>query len=1034
MKGSAEPIHLMKTHSYVGQFAAMCVACFATIGMTVSHAAFPLPMPTRPTNFRLAAPTNTQPVTAWGVDTNGQIDVPASLSSVVAVAAGGDHNLALKADGTVVAWGRNNWGQTVVPAGLTNVVRLAAGNFHSLALTSGGRVVSWGYNVNTPPSYLSNVVAIAVDAYLGNLALRSDGTVVTWGFFALPSQYPPTGLSNVVAISAGNSHSLALKEDGTVVGWGDNSYGQPAGLSNVVSIAAGYQHSIALRADSTVVGWGLNENYQAVPPVGLSNVIAIAAGYFHNLALTSDGVVVGWGRNDYGQARAPSGFREIVGITAGRYHSVALGGAAPVILDPPVSQVVLQNSNLTFSVAATGTKPVFYQWRKDGIDIPGANGSTFVVSNVVFSYTGLRFPGDHEASFALTNAQFGDAGNYSVVLSNEVGFVCSSNATLVVLPFGAPIARADGAVIVETVTRNLSSVLTLASDFPNAHIFYTLDGTAPTFSSRLYGSPVTVSNTVVVRAVAFNSDFSESFESPTVTLAVLPYTISLTNGGGGFASVSPAHSYYGSNSTVTLTATPDAGWTFLGWEGDVTSNSNPLVISMNRSVQLEAVFGTLVATNVVGNGRIEAVPSGLVRYGTIVQLLAVPGAGQQFVTWGGSVSGTNNPRFFQVTQGNPAVSALFTALPLRIIEGPSDQTVAAGSTVTLQVTAQGTPPLNYQWRKEGLPMSGANDIHLVFTNTTTSETGLYDVIVRGSQGSVTSAVANVAVGYSLAMQVIGAGSIAAFPSQAIYLPGETVVLNATANAESEFWGWTTPLVTTRTPLSLTLTSNSTVTAVFTNRVLSAARGNYAGLFVGTDGWRRTNSGLVAATLTPLGRLRGAVRMEQRLYRFAGVIPSAGERVSEIHFAGPAESQFTWTCELTPNGLRGRLISTAGWEADVEADVTLRKWQPGKLPAEFVSPEGTASVTGMVTFTRSGRVVWKGRVLPEAALFRFTGPITRDGRCPVYQGIRLRGTSETRVLAGWLELETSGVAGELYYFDSSHAWMLVRRTDSGDGLR
>ena len=45
-----------------------------------------------------------------------------------------------------------------------------------------------------------------------------------------------------MAIAAGDIHSLALKADGTVVGWGYNGYGQttiPAGLTNVVAIAAG---------------------------------------------------------------------------------------------------------------------------------------------------------------------------------------------------------------------------------------------------------------------------------------------------------------------------------------------------------------------------------------------------------------------------------------------------------------------------------------------------------------------------------------------------------------------------------------------------------------------------------------------------------------------------------------------------------------------------------------------------------------------------------------------------------------------------
>ena len=62
----------------------------------------------------------------------------------------------------------------------------------------------------------------------------------------------PAGLSNVVAIGAGESHSLALKRDGTLLAWGDNSFGQtnvPTGLSNVLAIAAGpgANHSMALK-------------------------------------------------------------------------------------------------------------------------------------------------------------------------------------------------------------------------------------------------------------------------------------------------------------------------------------------------------------------------------------------------------------------------------------------------------------------------------------------------------------------------------------------------------------------------------------------------------------------------------------------------------------------------------------------------------------------------------------------------------------------------------------------------------------------
>ena len=53
-------------------------------------------------------------------------------------------------------------------------------------------------------------------------------------------------MTNVVAIAATGSFSMALKANGTVVGWGHNSYGEitiPAGLTNVVAISAGDNES-----------------------------------------------------------------------------------------------------------------------------------------------------------------------------------------------------------------------------------------------------------------------------------------------------------------------------------------------------------------------------------------------------------------------------------------------------------------------------------------------------------------------------------------------------------------------------------------------------------------------------------------------------------------------------------------------------------------------------------------------------------------------------------------------------------------------
>jgi len=158
----------------------------------------------------LAAPVDAAPagsVIAWGDNAFGQTNVPAAAQSgVVAIAAGFEHMVALKNDGTLIAWGRNDHGQT------------------------------------TGTNY--SVSAVAVTVSLGGQVL-----------------------SGVTAVAGGGVHTLALKSDGTVVAWGDNYRGQTTGtptaegsspaianpvtlggeiLSSVTAIAGGTEYSGAI--------------------------------------------------------------------------------------------------------------------------------------------------------------------------------------------------------------------------------------------------------------------------------------------------------------------------------------------------------------------------------------------------------------------------------------------------------------------------------------------------------------------------------------------------------------------------------------------------------------------------------------------------------------------------------------------------------------------------------------------------------------------------------------------------------------------
>ncbi len=274
------------------------------------------------------AEAGTGNVVGWGINSSdGQTTPPAGY--YVAIAAGGGHSLALKADGSIVGWGRNYDGQASPPAG-NDFVAIAAGESHSLALKADGSIAAWGqghYGQTTPPGG-NDYVAIAAGWYHG-LALKAQGSIVGWGLNVGGQATPPSG-NDFVAIAGGPYHSLALKADGSIVRWGENYHGatSPPSGGGHTAIAAGYAFGVALRTDGSLVGWGSDSSGKASPPAG-KDYVAISASSYHGLALKADGSIVGWGENYNGQASPPPIDDYYVAISAGEQHSLALMGFPP---------------------------------------------------------------------------------------------------------------------------------------------------------------------------------------------------------------------------------------------------------------------------------------------------------------------------------------------------------------------------------------------------------------------------------------------------------------------------------------------------------------------------------------------------------------------------------------------------------------------------------------------------------------------------------------------------------------------------------
>ena len=462
-----------------------------------------------------------------------------------------------------------------------------------------------------------------------------------------------------------------------------------------------------------------------------------------------------------------------VGLTSagspyGRNSTSSTGTDSPLtITTQPISQTVAVGQTATFSVTASGTAPLSYQWRKNGTAISGATSATYTTPVTTTSDDGSQF---------------------TAVVSNAAGNATSNAATLTVTAAAVPpsIATQPASQTV-TVGQTTTFSVTASGTAPLSYQ-WRKNGTAISGATSVtYTTPVTATSdngsqfTAVVSNAAGNA--TSNAATLTVTAAAVPpsiatqpasqtVTVGQTTTFSVTASGTAPLSYQwrkngtaisGATSaiyTTPVTATSDDGSQFTAVvsnaAGNATSNAATLTVT---AAAVPPSIATQPASQTVTVGQtttfsVTASGTAPLSYQWRKNGTAISGATSATYTTPVTTTSDNGSQFTAVvsnaagnaTSNAATLTVTAAAVPPSIATQPASQTVTVGQTTTFSVTASGTAPLSYQWRKNGTAISGATSVTYTTPVTATSDNGSqFAVAVSNSIGTVTSSTTTLTV-------------------------------------------------------------------------------------------------------------------------------------------------------------------------------------------------------------------------------------------------------------------------------------------------
>ena len=503
-------------------------------------------------DFHSGAVTEDGSLYMWGGNRYGQIGdgmltdsykPKKILDNVKTVGLGFCHSGAVTEDGSLYMWGGNRYGQigdgmltdSYKPKKvLDNVKTVSLGDYHSGAITEDGSLYMWGWN---------------------GYGQIGDGTTTD-------IYKPKKILDNVKTVNFGDYHSGAITEDGSLYMWGWNEYGQAGDgttadiykpkkiLDNVKTVNLGHGCSGAITEDGSLYMWGWNKLGEIGDGTTTESHVPI------KITISSDTI----SKSHYLSGKSSN---NVAGITDTRikrtmkffaiFNNVAVSGNASFTdLTPKETyniyevkdaetENILSTSNLLYigqaDTDSNGSISITYEPRENcdsSVIFAVANtpvsirGASISVSDVYADGT-VKMP---DVSVYYNGYELEEGTDYE--LSGQYSATATGDYTLTVEGIGIfgdkkdvvwhisedndrKLAMPTPSIISGSVVQAGSKLILTSEN--DSLIYYTIDGTNPTNESILYTEPITISESVTIKAIAIKENFNDS------DIAIFTYTV-----------------------------------------------------------------------------------------------------------------------------------------------------------------------------------------------------------------------------------------------------------------------------------------------------------------------------------------------------------------------------------------------------------------------------------------------------------------------------------------------------------------------------